>query len=82
MAGMKWPQDWNRPLSEEERAIAKRLDRAPKDSGLGELVSSLNAGVSNERLDGGLEERRGEDSKVSIERAWVNGQCVFVDGDG
>jgi hypothetical protein len=27
---VKWPCDWNRPLSKEELAIARRLDRAPK----------------------------------------------------
>lgn len=26
---IKWPIDWNRPLSREEREIAKRLDTAP-----------------------------------------------------
>ena len=31
MTPIKWPCDWNRPLSEEEREIVKRLDRAPKE---------------------------------------------------
>lgn len=26
---IKWPVDWNRPLSTEERAIAKRLANVP-----------------------------------------------------
>lgn len=32
MKRIKWPQDWNRPLSEEELEIAKRLDNAPDRS--------------------------------------------------
>lgn len=27
----KWPCDWNRPLSKEELAIARRLDRVPQE---------------------------------------------------
>jgi hypothetical protein len=29
---IKWESDWNRPLSPEERAIARRLGCAPKDT--------------------------------------------------
>lgn len=28
---MRWPCDWNRPLSKEERAIANRLNRLTKE---------------------------------------------------
>jgi hypothetical protein len=28
---VKWPVDWNRPLSREEREVAKRLEMAPKE---------------------------------------------------
>jgi hypothetical protein len=34
MKPLKWPFDWNRPLSREERDIAKRLDRAPENEPL------------------------------------------------
>lgn len=27
----KWPGDWNRPLSAEEKAVARRLDRLTKE---------------------------------------------------
>jgi hypothetical protein len=34
---MKWPCDWNRPLSKEELAIARRLDREHKRDEFGPL---------------------------------------------
>lgn len=77
-----WSSGWNRPLSKEEREIAKRLDRAPKDSGLGELVQSIEPRLSDQRFVGGAEERRGEDAEERPERTWITGQCGFVDGDG
>lgn len=31
MTPIKWPCDWNRPLSKEEREIARRIKNAPKE---------------------------------------------------
>jgi hypothetical protein len=47
---MRWPCDWNRPLSKEERAIAKRLDNAPPvewmvEAPKGEPISSPGEGA-------------------------------------
>lgn len=49
---VKWSSDWNRPLSEEEQKIARRLDRTPKDSRMeavlrGESGALRNAGFSS-----------------------------------
>ena len=86
-AVIKWPQDWNRPLSEEELEIAKRLDRAPDDGEgtlerMGEVVSDLNARLSDQCPAGDFEKRWREDAPLSPERAWSYGQCSFADGDG
>ena len=84
---MKWPVDWNRPLSEEELEIAKRLKRAPDDGEgtferMGEVVSDLYARLSDQCPSSGFDERWREDAPFSVERAWSYGQCNFVDGDG
>ena len=77
---IKWPCDWNRPLSEEELAIAKRLKRAPDDGEgtfkrVGQVVGDIKSGLSDQRLVGGVEERRTGDASESVARDWFG---VFV----
>lgn len=68
MSPIKWPCDWNRPLSKEELEIAKRLDRAPEGASwrVGEVLQGEPAKLSDERTSGGAGERRGADAKGGV----------------
>lgn len=69
---MKWPIEWNRPLSKEEREIAKRLQCAPErtDYRLGEALQAEPAEVRNELSSIGAGNGRGADAFSGVERAW------------
>lgn len=71
---MKWPCDWNRPLSKEEREIAKRIQCAPEESNfrLGEVLQAVPVELSNERAPIGAGDGRGADAFGSPERAWAD----------
>ena len=47
---IKWPCDWNRPLSREEREIAKRLDTAP-DAGVVIAPQSWVSALGGKKAD-------------------------------
>ena len=81
---MKWPCDWNRPLSKEEREIAKRLQCAPEGEGFGmeAMVRSLEPGLSDERLTGDPQERRGADADGGSKGTWVDGLNLADQGRG
>ena len=84
---IKWPQDWNRPLSEEELAIAKRLKLAPDDGEgtferMGEVGEDQHPRLSGECASCSARERRGKNDDGGIKRAWMDGQPEFIEGDG
>ena len=73
---MKWPCDWNRPLSKEEREIAKRLQCAPErtDYRLGEVLQAESVELPDERPASGSGVGRGEDAFGGVERTWSDRQ--------
>lgn len=82
MSYIKWPCDWNRPLSEEEQAIARRLDRAAENPGVETLVGDINPWIPDKRPAGDSKNGRGKDAPVGPKRNWVRGQPEFIEGDG
>lgn len=85
MKPRRWPIQYNRPLSLDERRIAAVMgpgDGSWKSAGVGEVVSGLESGLSDECAVCCAEERRTEDAAASVERTWFGIGVGFVDGDG
>jgi hypothetical protein len=72
---MRWPIEWNRPLSKEEREIAKRLQCAPErtDFRVEAMVRSLEPRLPDECVTGDLSERRGANAGGGSKGTWVDG---------
>ena len=79
-ARVVWPQDINRPLSEEEQEIALRLDLAEEilrdgfgeEDGLGEACTGLADYLQAKRLEVGIKDRRRGDVGECPKRAWLD----------
>ena len=79
---VKWPQDYNRPLSKEEVSIAKRLQCAPErtDYRLGEVLQAESVDLPDERTTSGAGVGRGADAFGGVERAWADRQRESGEG--
>ena len=72
---VKWPNDYNRPLSPEEQQIARRLDCAPEKARLATLLYGIAPELPAQRLDSDIRERRAEDVERLPGRSWFNVEC-------
>ena len=71
---VKWPQDYNRPLSAEEVSIAKRLQCAPErtDYRVGEVLQAKSVELPDERSTGGVGNGRGKDAGGCSQGTWLD----------
>lgn len=70
-----WPQDYNRPLSSQEQAIARRLDREPEKTRVASFLQSKPPELQAQRIDSGAGERRDEDVERRPKRTWFDVEC-------